>query len=96
MMPTLSDQNKPMTFPSLTKWGSDEWRTKAACKGVDPNEFFTTEEKRVRVMKQLCDSCPVKSECLQFALTNDIAWGIYGGMTPKERNRTFKHVVSQR
>lgn len=92
----ISKQNQPILLPSLNSWGSDEWRKEAECKGLDTSDFFTVDDKKVRRIKKICDICTVKDECLQFALTNDISWGIYGGMTSKERNRAFKHVVSNR
>lgn len=90
-----SEKNQPVLLPSLNSWGNDEWRAKAQCKGIDPSTFFTVDVIKVKSVKKICENCSVKEDCLQFALTNEISWGIYGGMTPKERNRAFKHVVSK-
>jgi WhiB family redox-sensing transcriptional regulator len=92
----LSNNNQPILLPSLNKWGDDEWRKSAECKGADTNDFFLTAQEKVREMKKLCNACGVRTQCLNFALENEISWGIYGGMTAQERNKAFKHVVSRR
>lgn len=92
----LSNNNQPILLPSLNRWGDDEWRKSAACKGAATSDFFSTGQEKVREMKRLCDTCEVRTQCLNFALENEITWGIYGGMTAQERNKAFKHVVSRR
>jgi WhiB family redox-sensing transcriptional regulator len=90
----MMETNQNLSFiPISLEWGDDSWRKQAACRGISTEEFF---KEQVPKAKQICESCPVKSACLQFALTNDIGWGIYGGMTSKERRRAFKYVVSKR
>jgi WhiB family redox-sensing transcriptional regulator len=92
----LSNNNQPIILPSLNRWGDDAWRKSAACKGAATSDFFSTGQEKVREMKRLCDTCEVRTQCLNFALENEITWGIYGGMTAQERNKAFKHVVSRR
>ena len=69
-----------------------EWLYEAACRGVDPDLFFPDGEsrvarKRTSVAKAVCGRCPVKAQCLQWALENDERLGIWGGFTAKERRR---------
>jgi hypothetical protein len=56
-----------------------------ACKDVDTNLFFSELKSKVEKAKAICNSCPVKSECLEFALNDGIEFGIFGGVTANER-----------
>lgn len=60
------------------------WSESAACKGARPDELFVRGSAQNRV-KQVCSTCPVRTECLAEALDNSIEWGIWGGMTERER-----------
>ena len=57
-----------------------------------PDVFFPEDwpdaqmrKRATQVAKNLCDSCPIKFQCLQAALENQEGYGIWGGLTPKER-----------
>ena len=58
-----------------------------ACKDVDTNLFFSELKSKIEKAKTICNSCPVKSECLEFALNDGIEFGIFGGATPQERKQ---------
>lgn len=58
-----------------------------ACKNVDTNLFFSELKSKIEKAKTICNSCPVKSECLEFALNDGIEFGIFGGATPQERKQ---------
>jgi WhiB family transcriptional regulator, redox-sensing transcriptional regulator len=68
-----------------------DWGRLAACRSADPDLFFpvTGEEwaGQVEKAKALCGSCRVRRECLQYAITGDEAYGVWGGMTEDERSR---------
>jgi WhiB family redox-sensing transcriptional regulator len=70
---------------------TSEWKWDAACQGMGPNTFylevFKPKENKMRVQtaRQICGKCPVQTECLDYALDNCIAFGIWGGLTPVER-----------
>ena len=78
-----------------------EWRTRAACRSVDPEVFFPTAEvgpmydAQVAVAKAVCTRCPVRVECLNEALVR-IPEGIAGGLTPEERRRLRRAEVERR
>jgi WhiB family redox-sensing transcriptional regulator len=55
------------------------WRELAACHGADLNLFFAEPAR------QVCAACPVRQPCLDYAITNRIAYGIWGGLTERER-----------
>lgn len=61
-----------------------------ACKDVDTNLFFSELKSKVKKAKAICNSCSVKSECLEFALKDKIEFGIFGGVTADER-KTLVH-----
>lgn len=64
-----------------------EWQDKAACIGYDPDLWFPEWPKpnEYRQARRICSGCPVRSECLQFALESDNRYGMFGGLTPGER-----------
>ncbi|MDQ1679671.1 MAG: WhiB family transcriptional regulator, redox-sensing transcriptional regulator, partial [Frankiaceae bacterium] len=61
-----------------------DWTTYAACKRRDPDELFVQGAAQNRA-KGVCSGCPVKSECLADALDNRVEFGVWGGMTERER-----------
>ncbi|MBA0125004.1 WhiB family transcriptional regulator [Haloechinothrix sp. YIM 98757] len=72
-----------------------DWRQRAACRDSDPEVFFPITEDvpdsaRVAQAKAICASCPVQSECLDFALDNRLDHGVFGGMTAGERRRIMR------
>lgn len=76
-----------------------EWRSQAACRDVDPELFFPVADSgplvewQVQEAKAVCDGCPVRAECLAFAL-RALTDGIAGGLTPAERRRYSRQVTA--
>jgi len=64
-------------------WNED-WSRKAICIEARPDELFVQGDAQ-NWAKARCAGCPVKPECLAQALDNHIEWGIWGGMTERER-----------
>jgi WhiB family redox-sensing transcriptional regulator len=64
----------------------ESWRESAACKGLDPAIFFPPEEKDEALAKAICATCPVRSECLEWAMATNQE-GIWGGTNETERRR---------
>jgi WhiB family redox-sensing transcriptional regulator len=62
---------------------SGDWRDRALCLGMDPELWFPVTGPSPRA-KRVCVACPVRAECLAFALAIGAA-GIWGGLTEKER-----------
>ncbi|MFB7504820.1 WhiB family transcriptional regulator [Streptomyces broussonetiae] len=61
------------------------WREDAACRLLtDPDELFADSAGQNR-SKAVCTGCPVRTECLADALDNHLEWGVWGGMTSRER-----------
>jgi WhiB family redox-sensing transcriptional regulator len=71
-------------LPSIG-WTPQPWRTDAACKGEPTEVWFATQGHGVKVAKRICGTCPVRNDCLRWAVDQHINHGIYGGRTPRER-----------
>ncbi len=75
-------------FPML---GGDDgalaWQEQALCAQTDPEAFFPEKGCSTREAKRICVSCEVKAECLQYALDVDERFGIWGGLSERERRR---------
>jgi WhiB family redox-sensing transcriptional regulator len=61
------------------------WQLQANCDETNTELFFSELKSKVEKAKAICNSCPVKSECLEFALNDGIEFGIFGGVTASER-----------
>ena len=61
------------------------WRERAACRGIDLEVFFPGRGETAGPARQVCAACPVRQPCLDYAITNRIAYGIWGGLTERER-----------
>lgn len=66
----------------------DDWTLLAKCRGLEDALFPEgAEQRRART---ICAGCPVRSECLAEALDNRIEWGVWGGMTERERRQLLR------
>jgi WhiB family redox-sensing transcriptional regulator len=63
------------------------WQTFAACTGVDPALFFPERGAATREAKAVCATCPVREECLEYALEHGEKFGIWGGKSERERRQ---------
>ena len=69
------------------------WQDRALCAQTDPESFFPEKGGSTREAKRVCRSCEVKGECLDYALENDERFGIWGGMSERERRRLKRAAV---
>lgn len=67
----------------------DDWAQRAACRTEQPDELFVRGAEQNKA-KQVCAGCPVRTECLAEALDNQIEWGVWGGMTERERRALLR------
>lgn len=66
----------------------ENWAQRAACLGKSDELFVKgAEQNRAKLM---CNTCPVRAECLAEALDNRIEWGVWGGMTERERRALLR------
>ena len=70
--------------------GELAWQTDALCAQTDPEAFFPEKGGSTRDAKRVCESCPVREECLKYAMDNDERFGIWGGLSERERRRLRK------
>jgi len=67
--------------------GDRQWQDQANCLGVDPDLFFPERGASTREAKEVCRGCVVKQDCLEFALANGEKFGIWGGLSERERRK---------
>jgi len=67
----------------------NEWSSKGACRTTDPDALFVQGAAQNRA-KAVCLGCPVRTECLADALDNRIEFGVWGGMTERERRALLR------
>ena len=94
-----SSENQPRP---LTEWADDlsglfeavdqDWQEQALCAQTDPEAFFPEKGGSTREAKRICRACGVRDECLEFALEHDERFGIWGGLSERERRR-LKHQI---
>jgi WhiB family transcriptional regulator, redox-sensing transcriptional regulator len=66
-----------------------DWTTSARCRTTDPDDLFVQGAAQNRA-KQVCLGCPVRTECLADALDNRVEFGVWGGMTERERRALLR------
>ena len=69
------------------------WQDQALCAQTDPEAFFPAKGGSTREAKKVCRSCDVRAECLEYALENDERFGIWGGMSERERRRLKREAM---
>ena len=72
----------------VMNWNQD-WAAQAACRGQQPDKLFVRGAEQNKA-KQVCGACSVRTECLAEALDNQIEWGVWGGMTERERRALLR------
>jgi WhiB family transcriptional regulator, redox-sensing transcriptional regulator len=81
-------QERPAPAPSWSPVPADDaWRLDALCAETDPEAFFPEKGGSTREAKRVCSGCAVRVECLESALANDERFGIWGGLSERERRR---------
>jgi WhiB family redox-sensing transcriptional regulator len=64
-----------------------DWQERALCAQTDPEAFFPEKGGSTREAKLICAGCEVRAECLEYALAFDERFGIWGGLSERERRR---------
>lgn len=78
--------------PGVRKPETDEdsqlsWQADSLCAQTDPEAFFPEKGGSTRDAKKICASCDVRAQCLEYALQNDERFGIWGGLSERERRK---------
>ena len=71
----------------IANWisGGQDWRSFAACRFVDSDVFFPQSDLFSNRAKLICSTCPVREQCLAWAMVTDQRYGVWGGKTSRER-----------
>ncbi len=70
------------------------WQDDGLCAQADPEAFFPEKGGSTKQAKSICKRCPVTDECLQYALDNDERFGIWGGLSERERRNLQNSAAS--
>ncbi len=95
----LSEAAASPGWSGLDLFGLDEaegelaWQARALCAQTDPESFFPEKGGSTREAKRVCLTCEVRDECLEYALRNDERFGIWGGLSERERRRVRRAAV---
>ena len=73
--------------------GELAWQERALCAQTDPESFFPEKGGSTREAKRVCTTCEVRAECLEYALAHDERFGIWGGLSERERRRLRRAAV---
>lgn len=77
--------------PQLPAIGREqEWKLQGLCSQADPEAWFPDKGGSCKEAKKICAVCPVRNECLQYALENREVWGVWGGLSEFERKQLRK------
>jgi len=71
-----------------------EWQNRANCMGVDPDLFFPERGASTREAKAVCHGCVVREDCLDYAIDNAEKFGIWGGLSERERRRLRRERIA--
>jgi WhiB family redox-sensing transcriptional regulator len=82
-----------LTLDDLFGAVEQEWQEQALCAQTDPEAFFPEKGGSTREAKRICQACAVRDECLEYALEHDERFGIWGGLSERERRRLKRDIV---
>lgn len=71
------------------------WQERALCAQTDPEAFFPEKGGSTREAKSVCARCLVAAECLDYALANNERFGIFGGLSERERRKLTHHTEQE-
>ena len=82
-------------------WDATRWRSLAACRDMDTDLFFPVgvtgaAELQISEAKALCRTCPVRDDCLAFAIRTNQVYGVWGGASEDERRAIRRRLARQR
>jgi WhiB family redox-sensing transcriptional regulator len=93
----LPEEPPSNVLPLFGAPGEDEmlfnWRALALCAQTDPEAFFPEKGGSTRDAKKVCANCEVRAECLDYALSSDERFGIWGGLSERERRKLKKRAA---
>jgi WhiB family redox-sensing transcriptional regulator len=85
--PSRRREDLPESLTDLIFEAAHAWRVLAACRGLDPELFFIERGESTTTAKAICRGCAVREECLEVAVVRPEKFGIWGGMSERERRK---------
>jgi WhiB family transcriptional regulator, redox-sensing transcriptional regulator len=85
-----------VTTPVLSRgllgqsWGDRDWAVSALCKKHPEVDFFPPDGSGVTAAQRICEKCPVRAECLEYALSNQIEHGVWGAVSERGRRKMIQ------
>ena len=76
-----------MQLEQISEVNESEWMAEGNCRHEPASTFFPSDGVGVELARRICQTCPVKEPCLEYALRNRIAHGVWGGASERERRR---------
>jgi WhiB family redox-sensing transcriptional regulator len=92
-VPLAAPVRLPLLEPVEADEGALSWQERALCAQTDPEAFFPEKGGSTREAKRVCLTCDVRGDCLEYALQNDERFGIWGGLSERERRKLKKRAV---
>ncbi|MQY28182.1 Transcriptional regulator WhiB [Nocardia sp. RB56] len=80
-------------FDAMFDTIEEQWQERALCAQTDPEAFFPEKGGSTREAKRICMGCEVRDECLEYALAHDERFGIWGGLSERERRRLKRGII---
>jgi WhiB family redox-sensing transcriptional regulator len=84
------EPNRIEVAPATT---DDQWQERGLCAQTDPEAFFPEKGGSTREAKRICLGCEVRDLCLEYALAHDERFGIWGGLSERERRRLKRGII---
>lgn len=70
------------------------WTAYARCREVDAEQFFVRGSAQAQRAIRICNRCTVREQCLQYALDNAVDFGVWGGLTERQRRARLRSLAS--
>jgi WhiB family redox-sensing transcriptional regulator len=78
----------------LVRWLRPSWHARAACRSASIDAFFVGKGKSIEPARRICADCPVRLDCLQYAMEHDDVTGVWGGFSYLERRHARRNGAS--
>ena len=88
-------ENAPVSRYTSERYTAEEWKLEGICRTADPEEWFPEIGSHPVMAKRMCALCPVMDNCLADALTRGEYWGVWGGLSSRERRGLRQLVRAQ-
>ena len=90
----MSDEAAQGATADVIEGEFPEWQDNALCAQTDPEAFFPEKGGSTREAKRICVNCEVRTQCLEYALAHDERFGIWGGLSERERRKLKRSFVA--